>query len=259
LIVQAIVKCGTRDYASSEMLLNRAENLAEASGDDAAACIAWAAHARLHNSQGAFDLTLARPCPTDLKPEWLLAEITSCYAVAYAAVGEADRALAIAAAAEEATLSGEVRTNGACARAIVALRVGDLVEGFDEARIALRAAIDSGAQSCFVSAYRGCPELILALLTDAATGEQLTRLMTVIGDDAALSRVTPSREGSIESLSPRERQVLALLSQGQSNREIAGALYISSATVKVHVRHIFDKLGVKSRTEAALRGWQFSR
>jgi DNA-binding NarL/FixJ family response regulator len=46
--------------------------------------------------------------------------------------------------------------------------------------------------------------------------------------------------------------VLQLLAQGLANREIAKALFISEATVKIHIRHIFEKLGVHTRTEAAL-------
>ncbi len=44
-----------------------------------------------------------------------------------------------------------------------------------------------------------------------------------------------------------------MLAQGLTNREIASALYISEATAKVHVRHILGKLGVRTRTEAAVR------
>ena len=61
------------------------------------------------------------------------------------------------------------------------------------------------------------------------------------------------------SLSPRQKEVLALLAQGLSNAAIGRALFISPVTVKVHVRHIFDKLGVRSRTAAALRATQLGR
>ncbi|MEP1124265.1 MAG: response regulator transcription factor [Ilumatobacter sp.] len=54
------------------------------------------------------------------------------------------------------------------------------------------------------------------------------------------------------TLTEREREVLALLSQGASNREIAVELYLSIDTVKTHVRKVFTKLGVGNRTQAAL-------
>ena len=54
-----------------------------------------------------------------------------------------------------------------------------------------------------------------------------------------------------ERLSSREQEVYELLAQGRTNHEIAKALFISDSTTKVHVRHIFEKLGVHSRAEAA--------
>jgi DNA-binding NarL/FixJ family response regulator len=55
------------------------------------------------------------------------------------------------------------------------------------------------------------------------------------------------------SLSPREREVLELVRHGLTNKEIARALFITESTAKVHVRHILDKLGARTRTEAASR------
>lgn len=260
LIVQAIVHCGRREYAAAHALLDEAEEMALASGDESVSYVVAAAMSRLHNSQGAFDLTLARQLPrepTALK--WLIADASSCYAIAHAALGQAEQAHRIAAAAENMTLSAEVRTNAGCARAIVALRDGELEQGLHEARAALRAAGETGTECCFVSAYRGCPELVVTLLADPESSAELIRVMTLVGDTDALSSAEPAGAGSVLSLSPREREVFALLAQGRSNREIGAALFISPATVKVHVRHIFEKLGVRSRTEAALRGAQLSR
>jgi DNA-binding NarL/FixJ family response regulator len=56
-----------------------------------------------------------------------------------------------------------------------------------------------------------------------------------------------------ESLTRREREVLREVAIGRTNKEIAGSLHISETTVKSHVRAILDKLGVQSRTQAALQ------
>ena len=61
-----------------------------------------------------------------------------------------------------------------------------------------------------------------------------------------------SRPESPERLTPREKDVLRLLAQGHSNKEIARALYLAEETVKFHVRHILAKLGVQSRAQAIL-------
>lgn len=58
----------------------------------------------------------------------------------------------------------------------------------------------------------------------------------------------------VETLTPRERDVLALVADGLGNREVAQALAISEHTVKFHLASIFGKLGASSRTEAVQRG-----
>lgn len=58
----------------------------------------------------------------------------------------------------------------------------------------------------------------------------------------------------VESLTPREREVFALLSDGLGNKEIASRLNISEHTIKFHIRSILGKLGASSRTEAVSRG-----
>ncbi len=60
----------------------------------------------------------------------------------------------------------------------------------------------------------------------------------------------------LEALTPREREVLQLASQGLGNKAIAGHLGISDHTVKFHLSSIFGKLGASSRTEAVRRGVQ---
>ena len=70
-----------------------------------------------------------------------------------------------------------------------------------------------------------------------------------------LSRRSPEGEGGlIEALTAREHDVLALVSDGLHNRDIARALEISEHTVKFHLASIFGKLGASTRTEAVQRG-----
>jgi DNA-binding NarL/FixJ family response regulator len=57
----------------------------------------------------------------------------------------------------------------------------------------------------------------------------------------------------VEALTPREIEVLTLLSRGQTNPQIAQNLMVSRGTVKIHVQHIISKLGVSDRTQAAVR------
>jgi len=70
---------------------------------------------------------------------------------------------------------------------------------------------------------------------------------------AALARgETAGRDDLIEPLTGRETDVLRLLAQGLTNKDIAQTLILSVRTVEAHLRHIFGKLNVTSRTEAAL-------
>lgn len=55
----------------------------------------------------------------------------------------------------------------------------------------------------------------------------------------------------------REMEILELVAQGMSNREIAGKLFVSENTVKTHCSRAFDKLGAKRRTQAVLLGKEF--
>jgi DNA-binding NarL/FixJ family response regulator len=59
--------------------------------------------------------------------------------------------------------------------------------------------------------------------------------------------------GVPDTLTPREQQVLALVAEGLTNGQIAERLFISAKTASVHVSAILRKLGVSTRTEAALR------
>jgi DNA-binding NarL/FixJ family response regulator len=77
----------------------------------------------------------------------------------------------------------------------------------------------------------------------------------VIAEFTRVSSMVPSAqmEQLVEPLSERELEILALIARGYSNKEIASQLFIAEGTVKNHVTHILGKLGVRDRTQAALK------
>jgi DNA-binding NarL/FixJ family response regulator len=94
------------------------------------------------------------------------------------------------------------------------------------------------------------------LLKDAPRDELFTAVRaaaegrTVLSPAVASRLVSAVRAPAAESLSAREREVLGLVARGTSNREIARVLFISEATVKTHLTHLYAKLGVKDRAAA---------
>lgn len=100
--------------------------------------------------------------------------------------------------------------------------------------------------TCVLSRAASASQLVDAIR--GATGDAGRRARTV--PPARTARLGPSPVG--HDLTPRERSLLALMSEGLSNPDIAARLEISVATVKYHVQHILAKLGADNRTCAVL-------
>jgi DNA-binding NarL/FixJ family response regulator len=114
------------------------------------------------------------------------------------------------------------------------------------------AAIEAGASGYLLKA---APQAeILAGIRAVAAGE------TVLAPSIAAKLVSRVRADAASvappTLSPREREVLALVAAGRSNPEIARDLYIGEATVKTHLLHAFEKLDVNDRTRAVTRAME---
>ena len=112
------------------------------------------------------------------------------------------------------------------------------------------AALRAGADGYLIKDME--PEDLLAMLREAMRGRlvispQLTELL------ARALRDSPGPKPPDQAdLTPREREILDMLAQGWSNKLIARDLDLAVGTIKVHVKHILKKLGLKSRVEAAV-------
>lgn len=111
-------------------------------------------------------------------------------------------------------------------------------------------ALRSGAQGYVLKAVE--PEQLISMLRGLRRGEtpispSLTRRIISSYTSRAVNRT-----GLVEELTPREREILAMVAQGATNKEVARALFISENTVKNHLRNIMGKLHAKNRAQAVV-------
>jgi DNA-binding NarL/FixJ family response regulator len=131
-------------------------------------------------------------------------------------------------------------------------RVMMLTYSDDEPMVA--GAIRAGAHGYLVHG-RFEPDELTRAVRDLADGKRIVSpsVAPVMFDLVARGNdggAAPARDSGPDSLTEREREVMASISRGHSNREIATALVISEKTVKNHIRAIYEKLGVARRSEA---------
>ena len=132
-------------------------------------------------------------------------------------------------------------------QAIAAIR-----EEFDDARILVLTTYD-GDENVFRALESGAKGY---LLKDCSTSDLIAAIRKVhsggshVSERAAAQLAERTMKGA--ALSPREIEVLKLIADGKSNKEIASLLFISEGTVKTHVISIHEKLGVTGRTESVV-------
>jgi DNA-binding NarL/FixJ family response regulator len=101
------------------------------------------------------------------------------------------------------------------------------------------------------------PEQLITAIRTVAAGDALlspTITKRVISQFTRIPRPSPPKE--LDDLSERERDVFHLVANGLSNAEIGRELFISETTVKTHITHIFQKLGVRDRVQAVVLAYQ---
>jgi len=93
------------------------------------------------------------------------------------------------------------------------------------------------------------PEVLVQSLRQIAEGQ---RLLPLLSSEQAISRGQSAITGNaLTTLTDRERQIMRLVSEGLSNKEIGRRLNIADGTIKVHLHHIFQKLEISNRTVLA--------
>jgi two-component system nitrate/nitrite response regulator NarL len=96
------------------------------------------------------------------------------------------------------------------------------------------------------------PEELLNQIERALQGKMVMSEAVTQALATAIRRPQVSHQATLENLTGRELEILKLIAKGLSNKLIARELDISDGTVKVHVKHLLKKLGLRSRVEAAV-------
>ena len=120
----------------------------------------------------------------------------------------------------------------------------------------LGAALRAGAQGYLLKDME--PEELVPALESVLRGESVVAremvgtLARLVGGDAGVKRETSRSTDPFAELTPRELEILECVAEGLSNKMIARSLSITDGTVKLHVKAILRKLGMRSRVEAAV-------
>jgi len=177
--------------------------------------------------------------------------------------------------AEDVEVVGEAATGLEAVESALALRP-DLVlmdlrmPGIDGDEATSRIlAVDPGIRVVILTTYETDDSILTAigagasgyLLKAAPQDEILAGVRSVAAGEVALApRIAALLVQRVKepapTLSPRETEVLRLVAAGKSNPAIAAALFVSEATVKTHLIHVFEKLGVDDRTRAVTRAME---
>jgi DNA-binding NarL/FixJ family response regulator len=251
LCAASVADAGHRRWASAEAHARKAIALATRARDEHAQQLSVAQFTRVLVQQGRHyeALEIDLPAVRDPLPS-ARAEVTGSRSLALAAVGRIDDAQRMIASIRATTDSVEPEVLIGAVDAICALGTRD--PAATKRVVELESiAFRRGGLDILVTAYRSSTDLLRALLRSTVDKERLTRLIRSARDEDLAEivgspvRVLGDRR---QLLTPRECEVYDLVVQGLRNREIARTLFIEESTVKAHTHHIYDKLGLHSRT-----------
>jgi ATP/maltotriose-dependent transcriptional regulator MalT len=251
---KAIAELGLRRFDRVLRTLNRAQQ-ASSTKDPYLDAIATLVRAKLFLAQHNFEQALGALGSigrTGLSPP-VHAEEDACRALALAKLGRFGEARASLGAAREnmyTSIEARVLVAGVellCASSESPERAKEVSQLWQ--LVCLTGNVDS-----FVCLYRSAPELLAEIVRSREDSSDLVQLLDRLGELSLAEKVGLRIDArAVNLLTPREQEVADLMIDGLSNQEIAAQLFISQATVKVHLRHIYEKLGVRGRTAAILK------
>ena len=246
----AAALAGRRQWARAEQAASDALSSAQAHANVHAELLSRSTLMRLFVQQGRLEAAFGvAPDRLPSASQAMVAETACSRALVLACSGRVDEALEIVADVLGTTAAVETTVLIPAVEVVCALR-GAAEEPLARAVELSRTAFKTGGVDILVTSYRACPEL-LSILLRAEGSRQFRELIERVGDGdlaAAVGRPLATNDDRRLLLSPRELEVFELLRNGLTNREIAKLLYIEQSTVKVHAHHIYDKLGVRSRS-----------
>jgi DNA-binding NarL/FixJ family response regulator len=185
-------------------------------------------------------------------------EALSSRALALATMARVDEAKSLAELAIAGTRGLEAAALYDAVQAVCAikLRAPDMIS---QCELLLRRGLKLGALDLVVTAYRANPAVLSVLLASSSLRDEALFVVRRARDEALLASLgltAASIVDPVATLSPREREVYALVCQGLSNAEIGRILFIAESTVKAHVHRLLSKLGIHSRTALLLNAAQ---
>ncbi len=251
------------DEAGALVALAEAERAIGDEASDLARSRIADAHVQIALAQG--DLAAAtywagrRILPVDAMPFYPQLDLTP--ARLYLAEGDNDAAAShlaqqAARAAAAGWEYGLVET-----RVLQALAAADEATALSFLTVALALARPGGYVRTFVDKGEPLAALLRLAVTRDVAANQAVDLLTAFAPGAGrknLSVAAHSQTPLIEPLSERELEIVSLLARRYTNAEIAQTLTVSVNTVKTHLRHIYEKLGVHDRREAVARARKFN-
>ena len=257
LVGLAYAELGRRRFSLASRLLALARTEAQACGDVHNLAECEMVRIRLLLSLGSPTETLGQsswPVERTASPSQE-GELAALRALAAACTGDLGNCEALLASAEASPWGTQSVVLCAIARLIARLAQGG--DASQQARLVIETVTSTGWIDPLITACRAKPEIVPLLTSDPSFALTIRKALersrdhALIGAAPSLGQSTHPLEGP--KLSRREEEVFALLCQGLSNKDIARALFISDVTVKVHLRHVYRKLGVRTRLEAVAR------